>query len=142
MGSAGRVVAIHARGDGPVVTGPPIDRHGHALRVLVDDGEVLVATQAGSHSGDASRDLAGRILAAVALEPGAPLTTAPPVTADTPRLQDLLAPASDPRAQVHDGFDYWIGDQEAEGAAKNASKADEKPAAEETPAEAETTTEA
>ncbi len=83
-----------------------------------DDGEVLVATQAGSHSGDASRDLAGRILAAVALEPGAPLTTAPPVTADTPRLQDLLAPASAPRAQVHDGFDYWIGDQEAEGAAK------------------------
>ena len=61
-------------------------------------------------------------IAAVIVSAPAPVAivslTAPPVTADTPRLQDLLAPASAPRAQVHDGFDYWIGDQEAEGAAK------------------------
>lgn len=82
------------------------------------DGEVLVAMQFGGGSGDLSRDLAAALLAGAAAEPGQPVTAAPTVTADTPRLQDILVDGPF-EAELHDGFDFWVGDQELdeEGAA-------------------------
>lgn len=82
------------------------------------DGTVLIGTQSGNSSGDASRDLAAQLLAALAAERGHPVTATPPVTADSPRLQDLLAPDSGLVVTLHDGFDFWVGDQELEGEAK------------------------
>jgi len=82
------------------------------------DGTVFVATQSGSASGDASRDLASAVLATRALPPGAPLQQAPAVTADTPRLQDLLADGQDFDVTVHEGFDFWVGEADLEDDAK------------------------
>ncbi len=82
------------------------------------DGTVLVGMQSGSSSGDASRDLAAQLLAAAAAEPGTPVPHVPTVTGDSPRLQELLldAPLT---ATLHEGFDFWVGDQELEGDAKD-----------------------
>ena len=63
------------------------------------DGEVLVGIQSGNASGDASRDLAGQLLAARPPSPATRCVTTPQVTADTPRLQDVLdddAPSRSP----------------------------------------------
>lgn len=82
------------------------------------DGVVFIGTQAGSSSGDASRDLAAALLATLALEPGMPLLQVPAVNADTPRLQDLLASDQDFTVEVHDGFDFWVGETELDEAAQ------------------------
>ncbi len=76
------------------------------------DGTVLVALQSGSNSGDPSRDVAQVLLTAAAAEAGAPVTTVPPSTVGTPRLQDLVDPGSDFEVTVHDGFDFWVADAE------------------------------
>ena len=77
------------------------------------DGAVLIGTQSGNASGDASRDLAAQALAALAADAGQPVFTTPPVTGDSPRLQDLLAP--EPFVvTVHEGFDFWVEGQELE----------------------------
>ena len=74
------------------------------------DGQVLVATQSGSSTGDASRDLAQVLLATVAAEPGHPVTGTPQATVDTPRLQDVLDPAAPFQVTVHEGFEFWVDD--------------------------------
>lgn len=76
------------------------------------DGVVFAATQSGNSSGDASRDLAAQLLAAVALPAGVPLTNAPAVTADTPRLQDILDLDARSDLTLHEGFDFWVEGQE------------------------------
>jgi hypothetical protein len=76
------------------------------------DGTVFVGTQSGSMSGDASRDLATALLAAVDAEKGTPVVNAPAATAETPRLQDLLDTSAPFEVTVHDGFDFWIGESE------------------------------
>lgn len=76
-----------------------------------DDGSVLVALQSGVGSGDASRDLAETVRAAVALEPGHPLDTAPQATADSPRLQDIVTSSSF-EPTVEDTFGFWVEGQE------------------------------
>ncbi|WP_270888723.1 DUF5926 family protein [Pedococcus sp. 5OH_020] len=76
------------------------------------DGTVFVGTQSGSVSGDASRDLAMSLLAAVAAEQGTPVVSTPAATADTPRLQELLDASAPFEVTVHDGFDFWVGDSE------------------------------
>ncbi|MFZ1373933.1 MAG: DUF5926 family protein [Nostocoides sp.] len=75
------------------------------------DGAVLVATQGGGHSGDTSRDLGSAILAALAAQPGTPLTHVPLATSQTPPLQDLIEPEA-PVVSVHDGFDFWVEGQD------------------------------
>lgn len=82
-----------------------------------EDGSVLVASQSGTSSGDASRDLAAALLAALAAEPGGPVTQVPRVTADTPRLQDLLDVEAPLAVTVHEGFDFWVDGQEVTGEA-------------------------
>lgn len=74
-------------------------------------GEVLIAMQSGGNSGDPSRDLAAALLAVTDLEPGSPLEQSPRATFDTPRLQDLVTSTS-LAVQLHDGFDFWVADDE------------------------------
>lgn len=82
------------------------------------DGVVFVGSQSGSSSGDASRDLAAAILATRQLDPGTPLLQLPSVNADTPRLQDLLVDGQRLTVEVHDGFDFWVGDTDLDADAK------------------------
>ncbi len=82
------------------------------------DGEVFVASQSGSSSGDASRDLAAALLAALEVEPGSPVPSAPRATADTPRLQDLLDTDAPFELEVHQGFDFWVGDDDLDEAGR------------------------
>lgn len=83
------------------------------------DGTVFFGTQSGSVSGDASRDLAISLLAAASAELGTPVASTPPATADSPRLQDLLDLSTPLEVTLHEGFDFWVGDNEldAEGQA-------------------------
>ncbi|WP_222431992.1 DUF5926 family protein [Leekyejoonella antrihumi] len=81
------------------------------------DGSVLVALQSGGSSGDASRDLAEALLATLALPEGTPLTSAPKASAASPRLQDLLT-GTDLEVTLHEGFDFWVEDQELDADGK------------------------
>jgi Family of unknown function (DUF5926) len=76
------------------------------------DGTLFVGTQSGSVSGDASRDLATSLLAAASAEQGTPITSTAAATEDSPRLQDLLDLTAPFEVQVHEGFDFWVGDSE------------------------------
>ena len=82
------------------------------------DGAVLIATQGGPESGDASRDLASALLAALAVEPGTPLVHVPLATDATPALAELIDISGAPDLQVHEGFDFWVEGQELEGDAR------------------------
>jgi Family of unknown function (DUF5926) len=77
-----------------------------------NDGEVLVATQSGASSGDASRDIAAALLLAAAADEGTPVVTVPPPTVETPRLQDLLDLETPFEVSVLGGFDFWVGEAE------------------------------
>ncbi len=81
-----------------------------------ESGEVLVALQNDTASGDVSRDLAGTLVAALAGDPGSPVA-AGRTDPDGPRLQDLLDPAAPFTPVVHTGFEFWLGgEQEAANA--------------------------
>jgi Family of unknown function (DUF5926) len=82
------------------------------------DGALLIGTQSGSVSGDASRDLATSLLAAASAEQGTPIASTPAATEDTPRLQDLLDLSAPFEVQVHEGFDFWVGDSELDDEAR------------------------
>ncbi|MGI8947810.1 MAG: DUF5926 family protein [Ornithinimicrobium sp.] len=75
------------------------------------DGEILVACQARTSSGDASRDIAQAVIAAVAAEPGTPLTSVRPATMGTPRLQDLIDDQG-LTPTVHEDFSFWMDQDE------------------------------
>ena len=72
-----------------------------------EDGSILLGLQVNVGSGDASRDLADALLAALDAEPGAPVALGR-VTIDSPRLQDLVDPAVPLTVEVHDGFEFWV----------------------------------
>ena len=80
-------------------------------------GELFVATQSGATSGDPSRDIAAALLLAADVDEGTPITTVPNPTADSLRLQDILDTSAPFDVTVHEGFDFWVGDNEldAEG---------------------------
>ncbi|MGB3257317.1 MAG: DUF5926 family protein [Ornithinimicrobium sp.] len=77
------------------------------------DGEVLVALQSRTSSGDASRDIAQALLSAVDAEPGSPITSVRPATVGTPRLQDLVGPDQALTVTLHEDFSFWVGDEES-----------------------------
>ena len=79
-----------------------------------ESGEVLVALQSRTSSGDASRDVAQAILTALASEPGTSVNSVRPATADTPRLQDLLVEGQRLEVQVEEDFGFWLGDDATE----------------------------
>ncbi len=82
-------------------------------------GGVFVGAQAGSSSGDASRDLAQAMLEASAATEGTPVDRITAVTAETPRLQDLIDTSVPFEATLHEGFDFWVegSDLDADGRA-------------------------
>lgn len=73
------------------------------------DGRIYLGLQRQADSGDANRDLAASLLAALDTEPGG-LVTVPPDPGPGPRLADLL---DDGRLDitVHDGFAFWTDDE-------------------------------
>lgn len=74
-----------------------------------DNGAVLLALQNDTSSGDLSRDLADVLKRALEAAPGTPVA-AQRVSADGPRLQDLLDPAAPFVPVVHSGFEFWLED--------------------------------
>jgi hypothetical protein len=75
-------------------------------------GELFVATQSGATSGDPSRDIAAALLLAADVGEGTPITSVPNPTVDTPRLQDILDADQPFDVTVHEGFDFWVGDND------------------------------
>ena len=71
------------------------------------DGVLLVALQTTAGSGDASRDVAQVLLAALELEEGTPLEQ-PPMPTPGPRLQDVLDLDGPFEVEVLEGFDHWL----------------------------------
>lgn len=89
-----------------------------APALIRDTGEILLATQTLSPGLDASADIAGALLAALAAEPGSVITDGPASAlnvverlpqglAGLPRLGDVLdsAPLT---VTVHSGFAWWL----------------------------------
>ncbi|MGB3187045.1 MAG: DUF5926 family protein [Ornithinimicrobium sp.] len=76
------------------------------------DGELLVALQSRTSSGDASRDIAQAVIAASEAEPGTPITAIRPATVGTPRLQDMLLADQSLTATVHEDFAFWVGGEQ------------------------------
>lgn len=77
------------------------------------DGEVLVALQSRTSSGDASRDIAQAMVVAAAAGPGTPIPSVRPATMATPRLQDLVAEGQRLVPTVHEDFSFWVEEGEA-----------------------------
>lgn len=71
------------------------------------DGDILLGLQVTTGSGDASRDLADVLSRALTAEPGNPVGM-DRVSADAPRLQDLVDPSVPLHITVHENFDFWI----------------------------------
>jgi Family of unknown function (DUF5926)/SEC-C motif len=71
------------------------------------DGSLLVGLQTQGGSGDASRDVAAALLAALDAEPGTPVAPGE-LPGRGPRLQDLLDLAAPFEVEVHAGFDFWL----------------------------------
>ncbi|HIY23806.1 MAG TPA: topoisomerase II [Candidatus Brachybacterium merdigallinarum] len=71
------------------------------------DGTITVGIQASYPGGDLSRGLGQAILDALAAENGTPVPTVQ-VTAESPRLQDILDLDGDFEITLHDTFDFWI----------------------------------
>jgi hypothetical protein len=75
------------------------------------DGQVIVALQRQGGSGDASRDVAAALLAALSTEPGGRVSV-PPLPGPGPRLQDVLADG--PLAvTLRDSFSFWLDEAAA-----------------------------
>jgi hypothetical protein len=74
-----------------------------------DNGDIYLALQVTTGSGDPSRDAADALLRALETEPGAPV---PPVglPGPGPRLQELIADVP-LEVTIHDDFDYWMADE-------------------------------
>ncbi|GAB4097082.1 DUF5926 family protein [Brachybacterium horti] len=98
-----RTTAEH--GDVPVVLATILPMAWPAVRR--SDGSVIVGVQASYPGGDLSRGIGQALASALAFDPGTPVT-AVEVTAESPRLQDLLDPASIGELAVHDTFDFWL----------------------------------
>jgi hypothetical protein len=106
----------------PAATAPLTLRDGSDRRVILttvlplawpalvrDNGDIYLALQVTTGSGDPSRDAADALLRALDSEPG---SAVPPVglPGPGPRLQDLIADVP-LDVTVHEDFDYWMADE-------------------------------
>jgi hypothetical protein len=82
-----------------------------APAMVRDSGEIWLGLQVKHNFGDPARDLGAVLTAALEAEPGIVGLTTPP--GEGPRLQDLISDES-LTITVHDGFDYWIADVDAD----------------------------
>ena len=114
-----KLVGEHADRDVLVCTVLP-----GALPGLVrQNGQILLALQTVTSTGDPSADLAHNLITALATEPGS--TVDPDVrTSSSPRLGDLIDVESEFAVTVHEGFDYWF-DPESEASAEARSSLEE-----------------
>ncbi|MDP4803820.1 MAG: SEC-C domain-containing protein [Candidatus Nanopelagicales bacterium] len=107
--SANGIAAQHAGRTVTLATVLPL-----AYPALVrTDGSVLLGLQVNVGSADASRDVAGALLAALEAEPGQPVSIGR-MGADSPRLQDVVDTKDVLTISVFDDFAFWIEDSEAE----------------------------
>ncbi|GAA2679876.1 MULTISPECIES: DUF5926 family protein [Actinoplanes] len=83
------------------------------------DGEVFIGLQRHVQSGDVSRDLAVAILAALGTTPGNPVSV-PALPGEGVRLQDVLVDGP-LEITMHDGFEYWLDDDQLQDANVKAS---------------------
>ncbi|WP_350279779.1 DUF5926 family protein [Kribbella sp. HUAS MG21] len=74
-----------------------------------DDESIWIGMQTHASSGDPSRDLGHAITAALRTEPGNPIQLGD-LMKDGPRLQDLIDTSKPLEVKVHEGFDYWVGE--------------------------------
>ena len=74
-----------------------------------DDETIWIGLQTHASSGDPSRDLGHAITAALHTEPGNPIQLGD-LLKDGPRLQDLIDTSKPIEVKVHEGFDYWVGE--------------------------------
>ncbi|WP_432943770.1 DUF5926 family protein [Kribbella sp. CA-253562] len=74
-----------------------------------DDESIWIGLQTHASTGDPSRDVAHAITAALATEPGNPIQLGD-LLKDGPRLQDLIDTTQPIVAKVHEGFDFWVGE--------------------------------
>jgi hypothetical protein len=75
------------------------------------DGSIFLGLQTTGSSGDPSRALANALLTAREVEPGTPVVEGE-LPGPGPRLQDVLEVAGGFDVTVHEGFDFWFGDDE------------------------------
>lgn len=75
-----------------------------------ENGELLVAVQTVTSSGDASRDLASLIIDALELEPGDAIQSAE-LPEPGPRLPDVLVD-EDLELVLYEDFSYWMSEEE------------------------------
>jgi Family of unknown function (DUF5926) len=73
------------------------------------DGSILIGLQRNVGSGDANRDVAAMILAAVETPPGDPVPV--PEVSEGPRLADVIVDG-ELDVTVHDRFDFWASASE------------------------------
>lgn len=71
------------------------------------DGSIVLGLQASLPGGDVSRGLGQALVQALALEPGNPVGRVE-LTADSPRLQDVLDLDGDFAIRIEDDFDFWV----------------------------------
>ena len=97
------------------LTGENADRHVTLVTVLPmawpalvrGDGSIMLGMQVNVGSGDASRDLADVLLAALEAAPGDQVALGR-VTEESPRLQDVIDPDVPLDITVHDDFEFWV----------------------------------
>ncbi|MEU4295626.1 DUF5926 family protein [Kribbella sp. NPDC026596] len=74
-----------------------------------DDESIWIGLQTQASSGDPSRDLGHAITAALHTEPGNPIQLGD-LMKEGPRLQDLIDTSKPIEVKVHEGFDFWVGE--------------------------------
>ncbi|MEU8223756.1 DUF5926 family protein [Kribbella sp. NPDC048915] len=77
--------------------------------IVRDDESIWIGLQTHASSGDPSRDVGHAITAALRTEPGNPVQVGD-LMKDGPRLQDLIDTSKPIDVKVHEGFDYWVGE--------------------------------
>lgn len=83
------------------------------------DGEIWVGLQVMHNHGDISRDLAHVVEIARETEPGTPIRMTPPGVGD--RLQDLVDPEGGFELELHEGFDWWLVEEDRDSSAAAAA---------------------
>lgn len=86
------------------------------------DGAILVGLQRSIGSGDANRDVAAALLAALETPPGEPVNV--PAPEEGPRLADVIADG-ELDITVHDRFDFWAGPDDDPALAASLERANE-----------------
>ncbi|WP_199520839.1 DUF5926 family protein [Jiangella anatolica] len=85
-----------------------------------DGGEILLALQTMTATGDPAADLGHTLATALEAEPGTTVSPAPR-PAGAPRLHDLIDVDAEFHVTVHDGFDYWLDPESDTGSEAKAA---------------------